>query len=42
MAMAVGDKFSILEVDKGDGWTRILKDEVDGWVDFKEQEHPSP
>ncbi|XP_039270565.1 formin-binding protein 1-like isoform X3 [Styela clava] len=32
MSMKEGEEFTVLEADKGDGWTRVLKDEVDGYV----------
>lgn len=32
MGMKEGDQFSIIEADKGDGWTRVIKDDMDGYV----------
>lgn len=30
MSMKEGDHFSIIEADKGDGWTRVVKGDMDG------------
>ena len=30
--MKVGDKFSVIEADNGDGWTRAMNGDIDGYV----------
>ena len=32
LSIKVGEKFSVIEADNGDGWTRAMRGTVDGYV----------
>ena len=32
LSMKAGETFTVLEADNGDGWTRAMKNDLDGYV----------